>query len=115
MKKSLCWFIGGAFLLGQMAFSVVASAGFAEYFMPRQNERYGCCIVKVPGKSADQWEYEDDVAFGTCYKWARLTGDPLQFLNNRKYEFYENRKCAAFSGEHELVRERWSPTYRSEY
>ncbi|MBK7543120.1 MAG: hypothetical protein IPI57_15430 [Candidatus Competibacteraceae bacterium] len=37
----------------------------------KQNEHYGCCIVKTPNKAADTWEYEDDISFGTCYKWAR--------------------------------------------
>ncbi|HCK80399.1 MAG TPA: hypothetical protein PK880_09795 [Candidatus Competibacter sp.] len=114
MKKSSFLLAGSALLLSQSA-AVVVAAGFTEHFTLKQNERYGCCIVKTLNKAADVWEYEDDVSFGTCYKWARLTGDPLQFLNNRKYEFYENTKCATFNGEHELVREKWSPTHRSGY
>ena len=114
MNKPMFWLAGLALSFTQIASPVMAN-GFTERFTLKQNERYGCCIVKTLNKASDTWEYEDDISFGTCYKWARLTGDPLQFLNNRKYEFYANTKCSTFSGEHELIREKWSPTYRSDY
>lgn len=77
------------------------------------DERYGCCLVKTNNKAEDVWEYEDDITFMTCYKWAQLLGEPLPLFNNRKYEFYEGRRCSSMRDKSEVTPAPWSPAYRN--
>ncbi|HRX61126.1 MAG TPA: hypothetical protein P5260_07900 [Candidatus Competibacter sp.] len=110
-KANLLWVVFG-FLLVQGISSAMAT-DLSGYQLAANDERYGCCLVKTDNKMDDVWEYEDDITFITCYKWARLIGDPLQFFNDRKYEFYEARRCSSVNSKHELIPSLWSPAHRS--
>lgn len=113
MKKSNFSLAAMAFFLSQAA-SLAAAGDFRETIQLAANdERYGCCIVKTDDPAVDVWEYQNDITFITCYKWAQLIGDPLQFFNNRKYEFYADRQCSSVGGKRELIPAIWSPEYRN--
>lgn len=113
MKKSGFLLAVLTLSLAQSASLAMAAESKAGIQLVAANERYGCCLVKTDDKAVDVWEYQDDISFITCYKWAKLIGDPFQFLNNRKYEFYQNRKCSSMKDKHELIPAIWSLEYRN--
>lgn len=113
MKKSI-FSLAAIILFLSQAVSLAAAGDFgASIQLAANDERYGCCLVKTNDATVDVWEYQNDITFMTCYKWAKLIGDPLQFVNNRKYEFYAGRKCSSMGGKRELIPAIWSPEYRS--
>lgn len=74
---------------------------------------YGCCLIKTEDRTADRWEYEDDVPFTDCYRSAQLIGNPFELLRDRTLEFYKNQKCSSLKDRHELIPALWSPEYRN--
>lgn len=99
--------------LAQGASVTMASDFKAGLQLAAYGEEYGCCLVKTDDQTADIWEYEDYISFADCYRLARLIGNPFQFLNHRKYEFYKDQRCSSLRSEHELIPTLWSPEYRS--
>ncbi len=113
MKRSSFFGAALGLFLAQNA-SIAAATDFrADVQLAANDERYGCCLVKTNDRSEDVWEYEDDITFMTCYKWAQLLGEPFPLFNNRKYEFYEGRKCSSMTDKARVTPAPWSPAYRN--
>lgn len=113
MKRSGFFGVALGLFLAQSA-SIAAATDFRTGVrLAANDERYGCCLVRTANSAGDVWEYEDDITFMTCYKWAKLLGEPFPLFNNRKYEFYEGRKCSSMTDKDRVTPAPWSPAYRN--
>lgn len=101
------------FLAQGASVTVASDFNAAGLQLAAYGEEYGCCLVKTDDQAADVWEYEDDISFADCYRLARFIGNPFQFLNHRKYEFYKDQRCSSVKGHHELIPTLWSPEYHN--
>lgn len=104
--KSLRWLLASLALCSFQSGALAADFDFYGLLRGVNPERYGCCLIRTDVAS-DTWEYIEGTSFGNCYKWSQAVGNPYQYHQDRKFEFFKDQKC--------VVQEKYKNATPSQY